>query len=103
MRRKLRAAMVSAVAPQTPFLFCLSSRVSSLPLGKGTRQGPIAQLLQQLPSAPMGQGFIAAARLKAVLTPSLEAFSSILIVALSILFFTSFSAIFVSPLFFNYL
>jgi hypothetical protein len=32
------------------------------------RQGPIAQFLQQRPSAPMGQGFIASARLKAVET-----------------------------------
>jgi hypothetical protein len=59
----------------------------------------MAQLLQQLPSAPMGQGFIAAARSKAMLTPSLAALSIISIVAGSILFFfISFSAIFSTPL-----
>jgi hypothetical protein len=96
MRMKLRAAIVSAVAPQTPLLFCFSSGVSFFALGKGTRHGPIAQFLQQLPSKPMGQGFIAPALSKAVLTSSLAAFSIILTLALSTLLISS-SAIVLSP------
>ena len=63
------------------------------PLASGTRQGPIAQTLQQLPTSPMGQGFIAAARSNDRLTPSHAAFSIICRVAGSILFFFSVSAI----------
>jgi hypothetical protein len=93
---KLRAAIVSAVAPQTPFRFIFSSGVSSLPLGKGTRHGPIPQLLQQLPTDPMGHGFIASALSKAVLALSLAAFSIISRAAGSILLL-SFSAILLPP------
>jgi hypothetical protein len=41
----------------------------------------MAQCLQQLPSAPMGQGFISSARSKTVLTLSALAFSNIFNVA----------------------
>src|SRR4030042_1349069 len=88
---KLRAAIGSAVAPQTPRLFFLSSGVSSLPLASGTRQGPMPQFLQQLPTAPMGQGFITSALSKARLTLSAQALSRSSSVALSILFFFVFS------------
>jgi hypothetical protein len=43
------------------------------------------QFLQQLPSDPMGQGFISSARSNAVLTLSAAAFSIILMLAGSIL------------------
>jgi hypothetical protein len=89
MRAKFRAEMVSAVAPQTPARLAFSAAVSPFFLGAGTRQGPMAQFLQQLPSAPMGQGFITSARSKAVLTLSAFAFSSIFRVAGSTLFVTS--------------
>ncbi len=90
-RAKFLAEIVSGVAPQTPTLLLLSSRVSSLPLGAMTRQGPIAQMLQQLPSPPMGQGFMLSARSNTTRAPSWAAFSSISSVAGSTLF-NSFSA-----------
>jgi hypothetical protein len=86
MRTKLRAEMVSAVAPQIPRRLVFSASVSAFFLGAGTRQGPMEQFLQQLPSAPMGQGFISSARSKTVLTPSALAFSSTFRVAGSTLF-----------------
>jgi hypothetical protein len=46
----------------------------------------MAQFLQQLPSAPMGQGFISSARSKTVLTLSALALANISRVALSTLF-----------------
>jgi hypothetical protein len=73
--------MVSAVAPHTPLLLAFSASVSAFFLGAGTRHGPMAQFLQQLPSAPIGQGFISSARSKAVLTLSALAFSNIFNVA----------------------
>jgi hypothetical protein len=88
--------MVSAVAPQIPLLFCFSSGVSVFPLGSGTRHGPMLQCLQQLPTIPIGQGFIVSTLSKAVLTPSLAAFLIILIVALSMLLVSA-SAIFLFP------
>ena len=70
--------MVSAVAPQTPLRLRFSSGVSGpLPLGNGTRHGPIEQTLQQLPTSPMGQGLIANARSNDRFTPSHDAFSII--------------------------
>jgi len=60
------SATVSLVAPQMP-RSCLPTR----------RQGPIEQFLQQAPSCPMGQGFIASAREKAVEIPSASAIPSI--------------------------
>jgi hypothetical protein len=89
MRAKFRAEMVSAVAPQTPVLLAFSASVSPFFLEAGTRQGPMAQFLQQLPSAPMGHGFIASARSKTVLTWSAFAFSSIFSVAGSTLLIPS--------------
>src|SRR4030042_1267624 len=80
--------MVSAVAPQSPVRLALSVGVSPFFLGAGTRHGPIAQFLQQLPSAPIGQGFMESARSKMVSHPSAWAFLIILIVAGSILFFS---------------
>jgi hypothetical protein len=77
--------MVSAVAPHKPRLFILSSGVSTLPLAIGTRQGPIAQLLQQLPSDPMGHGAIFSALSNTVFTWSFAAFSIISSVAGSLL------------------
>jgi len=44
------------------------------------------QCLQQLPTAPIGQGFNVYARSKAVFTPSFAAFSIISTLAWSILF-----------------
>jgi hypothetical protein len=76
----LRADIVSAVAPQTPVLF------SALPRLVGTRHGPMAQFLQQLPSAPMGHGFIFSARSKAVEIFSSAALASISSEAWSMLF-----------------
>jgi hypothetical protein len=67
MRMKLRAAMVLAVAPQRPLRVSLPSMP---PLGRGRRQGPMAQFLQQMPCMPMAQGFIWAARSKTVSMPS---------------------------------
>jgi uncharacterized protein HemY len=58
----------------------------------------MAQMLQQLPSAPMGQGLVVSALSKTMLQPSLAALVIISIVAWSILFFFS-SAILLSPLF----
>jgi hypothetical protein len=78
--------MVSAVAPQTPRRLAFSAAVSAFFLGAGTRQGPMLQFLQQLPSAPIGQGFISSARSKAVLIFSEAAFSSILTLAESKVF-----------------
>jgi hypothetical protein len=78
---KFRAAMVSAVAPQTPRRLAFSASVSAFFLGAGTRHGPMLQFLQQLPSEPMGHGFISSARSKAVLTFSAAAFSIIFTVA----------------------
>jgi hypothetical protein len=49
--------MVSADAPHNPTFAGSPSFLEG-----GTRQGPMAQFLQQLPSAPMGQGFIDSAR-----------------------------------------
>src|SRR3989339_24599 len=75
MRAKLRATMVSAVAPHRPMRCFFSAVVSpSFFLGGGTRQGPWAQMRQQAPSMPMGQGFMAAARSQMVSTPSAWAF-----------------------------
>ena len=75
MRAKFRATMVSAVAPHRPMRCFFSSPVSpSFFLGGGTRQGPWAQMRQQAPSAPMGQGFMVLARSKIVSTPSAAAF-----------------------------
>jgi hypothetical protein len=82
---KFRAAMVSAVAPQTPRRLAFSASVSAFFFGAGTRQGPMLQFLQQLPSDPIGQGFISSARSKAVLTFSAAAFSIIFTLAGSIL------------------
>src|SRR3989304_7499092 len=87
MRAKLRAEIVSAVAPQSPMRFAMGR--PSFFLGAGTRQGPIEQFLQQLPSAPMGHGFMASARSNIVSQPSADAFCSIFIVAGSMLFFSS--------------
>jgi hypothetical protein len=70
-----------------PRLFLFSSGVSSLPLGNGTRQGPIPQFLQQLPTEPMGQGFICSALSKARLTWSAQALSINSRLAVSTLFF----------------
>jgi hypothetical protein len=81
--------MVSAVAPQTPRRFAFSAAVSAFFLGAGTRQGPMLQFLQQLPSAPIGQGFISSARSKAVLIFSAAAFCSILRLAESKVFFAN--------------
>ncbi|HEX9156810.1 MAG TPA: hypothetical protein VF827_02255 [Syntrophales bacterium] len=81
MRTKFLAEIVSAVAPHTPRLLAFSASVSAFFFGAGTRQGPMAQFLQQLPSAPIGQGFMSCARSKAVLTLSAFAFSSIFSVA----------------------
>jgi hypothetical protein len=86
MRTKFLADMVSAVAPQTPLLLAFSPPVSAFFLGAGTLQGPMAQFLQQLPSTPMGQGFISSARSKTVLTLSALALANISSVALSTLF-----------------
>jgi len=63
----------SGAAKPSPFL--LVFRVSVFPLAKGTRHGPIAQLLQQLPSAPIGHAAIFSALSKTVPTWSLFAFS----------------------------
>jgi hypothetical protein len=95
----LRAEIVSAVAPQRPIRFAFSVAVSPFFFGAGTRHGPIAQFLQQLPSAPMGQGFMVSARSKIVSHPSAFAFFNILIVAGSILFFSNSDILssFVSP------
>jgi hypothetical protein len=68
MRAKFLAAIVSAVAPHSPTL-----AGSSSDRGAVTLHGPIAQFLQHMPSAPMGQGFMAAARSKTVEMPSLRA------------------------------
>jgi len=58
-RAKLRAATVARVAPHTHGC------------GPISLHGPMAQFLQQIPSAPTGQGIISAARSKAVsITPS---------------------------------
>jgi hypothetical protein len=76
------------VAPQSPIRLAFSVAVSPFFFGAGTRQGPIAQFLQQLPSAPIGQGFMASARSKIVSHPSAWAFFNIFIVAGSILFFS---------------
>jgi hypothetical protein len=57
------------VAPHTPSLAYGSLEFK--------RQGPIAQCLQQADLAPIGHGFIPAARSKAVSTPSACAFLSI--------------------------
>jgi hypothetical protein len=54
------------------------------------------QFLQQLPTAPMGQGFIVSALSKAVLTPSLAAFFINSILPWSILLLSA-SAIFLFP------
>jgi hypothetical protein len=95
--------MVSAVAPQSPTFWGSPSF-----FGLGTRQGPIEQFLQQLPSAPIGQGFMFAARSKTVSIPSLLVRSIISCVALhtvngcwSLLSFTAFSlgAGFFAPVF----
>src|SRR5512139_3035240 len=56
--RKLRAATVSTVAPQTP--------VTTSPGLPVSRQGPMLQFLQQTPILPIGQGFILCARSKQV-------------------------------------
>ncbi len=97
---KLRAEIVSAVAPQIPFL--VSFLPSSFFFGAGTRQGPIPQFLQQLPSAPMGHGFMVSARSKTVETPSEAAFSIICCVASQIVFFPFVpSFFFFSPVFFT--
>ncbi len=78
MRAKFRAAMVSAVAPHSPMRPLASSPGF---LGLGIRQGPWEQILQQDPSAPMGQGFIFSARSKMVSTPAAWAFCNISTVA----------------------
>ena len=61
MRRKLRAATTSAVAPQMP-------RFSGSPsfLGGVSLHGPIEQFLQQMPLAPMVHSFSVSVRLNAV-------------------------------------
>ena len=73
MRTKLRAATVSLVAPQIPVWPSFTRR-----------QGPMEQLLQQAPLLPMGQGFIAAAREKAVEMPSASENSNIVLTVGSI-------------------
>ena len=94
MRAKFRATMVSAVAPHRPTACFFCSSPSFAFLGGGTRQGPWAQMRQQAPSAPMGQGFMAWARSKMVSMPSAWAFFSISWVAGSMEHFvTSNSAI----------
>jgi hypothetical protein len=76
MRAKFLAAIVSAVAPQRPTFWGSPSFLEG-----GTRQGPIAQFLQQLPSAPMGQGFMDSARSYTVDISSSRARSIIFCVA----------------------
>jgi hypothetical protein len=57
------------VAPQTPTL----SFSSPAFFDRGILHGPIAHILQQLSSTPIGQGFIVSALKKAVLTLSFSA------------------------------
>jgi hypothetical protein len=101
----LRAEIVSAVAPQRPVRLVFSAAVSPFFLGAGTRHGPIAQFLQQLPSDPMGQGFMVSARSKIVSHPSAWAFFNIFIVAGSILFFSKSDILssLLSPPFFEFI
>jgi hypothetical protein len=64
--------MVSAVAPHSPTFAGSPSFFEG-----GTRHGPIEQFLQQLPSAPMGQGFMVSARSNTVEMLCLRAWSMI--------------------------
>ena len=73
-RAKVRAATVPNVAPHTPRVVLPTKR-----------HGPILQILQHLPSTPMGHGLTAATRLKTVEAPLASAISSISQAAGSIL------------------
>src|SRR5450756_897450 len=61
--------MVDMSAPQMP--------VFSSAFLPTRRQGPMEQMRQQAPVSPMGQGFMASARLKAVSMPHSSAYASI--------------------------
>ncbi len=79
-RAKFLATTVSIVAPQTPVRF-----LSSPFFDRGILHGPMAHILQQLSSTPMGQGFKSSALVKAVEMFSFSALSIISRVALSTL------------------
>ena len=76
-RAKCRAATVGRSAPQMP-VFCSASFPTR-------RHGPMEQMRQHAPVSPMGQGFMWAARLKAVSIPHSSACASISMAAGSML------------------